>query len=516
MNMKKIMASAAAGALAVSALAASAMAAEYPITQSSGPSYTAPVSYASGDIELKDAGVADSGDLEVKIDTSAKDSWSYKTVDTFKITVTYFVKDGDNHKLASNTWEVKADNSGDYWSNGWGGVTYTLSYSNDLSPSKDISNFATDKPIAVTVSAVLHTTNKKDFVASGNKAKDNTPLSWAPITVTVGGKKLADSNLTLKKDTAVTTIAASESVRQTIYFPGEFLPNSVLKTFGSTAYIEVTLEEEPYSEDPSVTYVEYELSLGAKNPYDVVDNFAVFDGKTAIIPIPADFVYMDDQGHPVYGGKVEIKGIGGNTNKNEDGDSNKIVSVVVKTAESAVANNNDTTELTLTSNGVSATATVGTITGNGGKELVVNGSVTATSVSYELKLLDAAGKYVQPAGEVTLKLNIPEKVTKVTSDKVKHTCNDGTVEELTIENYSTCMTDGYVLVKTSKFSTFEFEVETEEDQVQTEATTAAPAPAETEAPTANNGNANPGTGVALAVIPAIVAAAGVVISKKRG
>ena len=195
----------------------------------------------------------------------------------------------------------------------------------------------------------------------------------------------------------------------------------------------------------------------------------------------------------------------------------KSIEIVVPD-QATVAGTPESTELTLTSNGVSATASVATITGNGGKELIVNGAVTATSVSYELKLLDANGNYVQPAGEVTLKLNIPEKVTKVTSDKVKHTCNDGTVEELTIENYATCMSDGYVRVKTSKFSTFEFEVETEEDQVQTEATTTeAPAATTTEAPAAdNNTNSNPGTGVALAVIPAIVAAAGVVISKKRG
>ena len=166
---------------------------------------------------------------------------------------------------------------------------------------------------------------------------------------------------------------------------------------------------------------------------------------------------------------------------------------------------------------VKVIGTIGTIYGNGAQDLTVVANVTATSVSYTLKLTDANGNYVQPAGEVTLQMSIPSKVTKVTSDKVKHTCNDGTVEELTIENYATCMTDGYVVVKTSKFSSFEFEVETEEDQVQTEATTTeAPVTEATEAPSANNGNANPGTGVALAVIPAIVAAAGVVISKKRG
>lgn len=166
---------------------------------------------------------------------------------------------------------------------------------------------------------------------------------------------------------------------------------------------------------------------------------------------------------------------------------------------------------------VKVIGTIGTLYGNGAQDLTVVANVTATSVSYTLKLTDASGNYVQPAGEVTLQMSIPSKVTKVTSDKVKHTCNDGTVEELTIENYATCMTDGYVVVKTSKFSSFEFEVETDEDQVQTEATTTeAPVTEATEAPSANNGNANPGTGVALAVIPAIVAAAGVVISKKRG
>ena len=176
-----------------------------------------------------------------------------------------------------------------------------------------------------------------------------------------------------------------------------------------------------------------------------------------------------------------------------------------------------------------------TIYGNGAVEVAVENNITNSSVSYAVKLMDANGAYVQPGGEVTLQLSIPNDFRGATlsSNQVKHTCNDGTVEQLEIQNFETYKTDNYIVVKTSKFSDFEFGFETTEAPAETtteapaETTTEAPVETTTEAPAteapANNGNASAGantdknapTGVVLAVVPAAVAAAAVVISKKR-
>lgn len=164
-----------------------------------------------------------------------------------------------------------------------------------------------------------------------------------------------------------------------------------------------------------------------------------------------------------------------------------------------------------------------TIFGNGAQELTVVNNITNNNVDYVLKLTDANGAYVQPAGELTLQLSIPSdfKGREIKGD-VKHTCNDGTVENLKIENADTYKTDGYVVVKTSKFSTFGLEFEEEETTTEApapETTTEAPvetteAPA-TGATNGGNGDKNAPTGVVLAVVPAAIAAAAVVISKKR-
>lgn len=172
-----------------------------------------------------------------------------------------------------------------------------------------------------------------------------------------------------------------------------------------------------------------------------------------------------------------------------------------------------------------------TIFGNGAQELSVDNSITNNNVKYSLKLTDANGAYVQPAGELTLQLSIPAdyRGRNLSTTTVRHTCNDGTVEELPIQNLDTYKTDNYIVVKTSKFSSFDIGFEEAEEtttEAPAETTTEAPvettteAPVETTAPVAdtNNTNAadkNANTGVVLAVVPAAIAAAAVVISKKR-
>ncbi len=187
--------------------------------------------------------------------------------------------------------------------------------------------------------------------------------------------------------------------------------------------------------------------------------------------------------------------------------------------------------------GVKVEATPSVIRGNGGATLQAIGKLTTSNLTYEVKLLDKNSIPVQPAGEVTLTLPIPKdnQGKTIKNGTVAHGLSNGTVENLPIINIDTYKTDGFVKVATKSFSPFTitfatFGVDFEEDETTTEApetTTEAPettteAPeTTTEAPaqtgSTNNGgeDKNVGTGVVLAVVPAAIAAAAVVISKKR-
>lgn len=187
--------------------------------------------------------------------------------------------------------------------------------------------------------------------------------------------------------------------------------------------------------------------------------------------------------------------------------------------------------------GVKVEATPSVIRGNGGATLQAIGKLTTSNLTYEVKLLDKNSNAVQPAGEVTLTLPIPKdnQGKTIKNGTVAHGLSNGTVENLPIINIDTYKTDGFVKVATKSFSPFTitfatFGLDFEEEETTTEApetTTEAPettteAPeTTTEAPaqtgSTNNGgeDKNVGTGVVLAVVPAAIAAAAVVISKKR-
>lgn len=180
--------------------------------------------------------------------------------------------------------------------------------------------------------------------------------------------------------------------------------------------------------------------------------------------------------------------------------------------------------------GVGAELTNKALTGNGGTIIKATGTLTTNKLTYEVKLLDKDGKAVQPAGDVTLTLPIPQDMQGRTINKVTHYKGDGSSEQLDVINKDTYLTDKFVKVVTSSFSGFEIEFDdtTATEAPATEApTTEAPAteaPA-TEAPaetTAAAGDVNNGgndknipTGFAIALVPAAIAAAGVVVAKKR-
>ena len=162
-------------------------------------------------------------------------------------------------------------------------------------------------------------------------------------------------------------------------------------------------------------------------------------------------------------------------------------------------------------------------------KLKVTADVVDDEVIYHFTLTDG-GKASNLNGEVTIKMYAPEGRTWAAGQTtIPHYKNDGTVEEIAIINVDTYVDDTYIEFKTSSFSGFGGQLdpvdtdEPEETEPAPEETE--PAPEETEpapevtepAPSGDNGAAttNPPTGVIIAVVPAIVAAAGVVIAKKR-
>ena len=206
---------------------------------------------------------------------------------------------------------------------------------------------------------------------------------------------------------------------------------------------------------------------------------------------------------------------------------------IVIPEQSTVAPVDEVIEVEDPVSGVKASGTAATIRGNGGAILQAIGKLTSSNLTYEVKLLDKDSNAVQPAGEVTLTLPIPKdnQGKTIKGGTVAHGLSNGTVENLPIVNIDTYKTDGFVKVVTKSFSpftitfaTFGMDFEDEETTTETEATTTEPVTEEattTEAPaqtgSTNNGgeDKNVGTGVVLAVVPAAIAAAAVVISKKR-
>lgn len=539
MNMKKIMVGVVAGALAVSSLTAVASAQEWNITYPAVDYYDTTVVYNSGDIDVDK--LDDSGVMTILLDTAntidENYAWGYAKVKDYSITLKYFAKQADGKtKATTDSISVKKTVGQDNYWGSWGDAAFEISYNTGKSATAAIANLDTDSPVAISVTATISHPVWKTSDLKYTRYKQND-ATWLQVAFLDNNSKDANGNYNDKESFAgsdVNAVAAtatakskvvsgSESVKNLVDFASEFRPNSILRDFGNSATVEIVLNAQPYSEtgEPVFGYIPVTLKGAADVTVANRVEYATFDADTltATITLPEGFVYYFDKNDYVYGGILQVGDLKGGL-VDEDGNAIKIASIKVKSG--ADSNANDTSKV-ITVNNVTkdgAVAVIGTynaIFGNADK-LDVTNEITDKTISYKLTLTNA-GAASQLTGEVTLQLSIPAqfKGQNLTSNTVKHTCNDGTVEELAIENLDTYKTDGYVVVKTSKFSSFELGFEGSNEETTTEAPavseeTTTEAPADTQP--ADDGNQP--TGVALAVIPAIVAAAGIVISKKRG
>lgn len=115
-----------------------------------------------------------------------------------------------------------------------------------------------------------------------------------------------------------------------------------------------------------------------------------------------------------------------------------------------------------------------------------------------ITLVNPAGENIQPNGSVTVKIPLPENFDNNKTYYVYYQADDGTLTDMhaTFEN-------GYVSFSTNHFSTY---ILSDEKLVEDDVTAT---------DTAANSNRNPHTGAVILIIPALAAAAGVIISKKR-
>ena len=156
--------------------------------------------------------------------------------------------------------------------------------------------------------------------------------------------------------------------------------------------------------------------------------------------------------------------------------------------------------------GVTASADEGVLPD--GAELVVTPVTSETSDSeftYDISFKDTDGKEVQPKGNVTVKVPVPEKFKDAEKIYVYRAETDGTYTDMKAE-----IKDGLVVFTTNHFSKY---IVTTEVLTKTE-TPAPDTPKPTDTTPADT-TTNPNTGVAVALIPVILAGAVVIVSAKK-
>ena len=156
--------------------------------------------------------------------------------------------------------------------------------------------------------------------------------------------------------------------------------------------------------------------------------------------------------------------------------------------------------------GFAATAEVGVLPADAILTVTaINDETTDTQLVYDICFKDIDGKEVQPNGTVTVKIPVPEKFKDAEKVYVYRAETDGTYTDMKAE-----IKDGFVVFTTNHFSKY---IVTTEVLTKTE-TPAPETPKPTDTTPADT-TTNPNTGVAVALIPAILAGAVVIVAAKK-
>lgn len=563
MNMKKIFAGVAASALAVTSLATVASAAEVPVVVPAGPTYYASYTYAPKSEPLSAllrTKTAQAWYDEDKTQSKGEGRWELQLapptlagydVTGYSVTLTLY-----NMVSGATATAVKSAASGDVgYANG---VTFAFTEA-AVSPDDDYQfcNFP---------AKVKRNTNEADY----NVTDYNVKLSYTINVETRDPKKAFDATVDKEKtfDIKVTSTEKAQALGNGVATISARSIGSVDNPSGAPADFAITPAGEPtkrwFENGPIYTaknLTDVDLNTLNANGGKVIVTFTandkLKDGEYAVITVDLKTFAEESEGKggvraqkliyknesvPVEvditkGTLVSAADINNRTgylpifvNASKTSDNVSVSSVkIVWTGTSTTPGakndvNPDSNEKVITVENVTDTGAVRVIGTNSaiyGKadKLSVTNKLSATSLTYYLKLTDG-GKDSNLAAPVTVEFTVPKNV-KSGLTTITHYLNNGTKEELKIEN-ATYKTDGFIRIITSSFSGFEIPLDEEETTTTTEAPveTTTEAPVETTTTAApvtadKNTPSNPPTGVALVVIPAIAAAAGVIISKKR-
>ncbi|MDE7280223.1 MAG: Ig-like domain-containing protein [Ruminiclostridium sp.] len=131
-----------------------------------------------------------------------------------------------------------------------------------------------------------------------------------------------------------------------------------------------------------------------------------------------------------------------------------------------------------------------------------------TTVSYDIKLVDADGENVDPDGKVVVEIPVPEGMNA--ENAAVYVLNeDGTYTKVDAE-----LVDGVFVFTTNKLGVYA--VSTEKlDEIQEPDVTTSPEETTTSGDTANDPDNNKPTGIVIAIVPAVVSAAAVMVTKRR-
>ena len=378
------------------------------------------------------------------------------------------------------------------------------------------------------------------FAVEGGEAKDPTPVVLeGKVTVTCNGKDLVkDFDITSVGFHEVTGLTNNTDLTQPVSVSVTGIPDNYTVTIVYSGFFTIIdsgcwcdSNNHGSSSAPcgnsACEFCKTEEAAGDNNcsykeGEEKFDNVGV-EGRTATITLPGEDSVLRMTITELY---ISIEEKSGSDNTTTTAATSTPTTAPTLTTPAATTTEEASAVIPLVDekSGVSVSAAAGVL--EEGTELKVESADVETSdktATFKITL-EKDGSSVQPNGTVTVTIDVPAALAGASKYYVYYQADDGTLTDM-----NATYADGKVTFNTNHFSTYILSVEpliaeeTTAAATSEESTTAAP-DVTTEAPAAittttaaadSTEDKNVSTGLAIAFIPAIAAATGVIISKKR-
>lgn len=538
MNFKKILAGLAAGAMAASTLAAVAYAASYDIMTPGDTYYIG--SFSSGDGTVMNlAASGETGTIDV--------SWeipSGTTIKSYRILLEYFTHDGFMNAFTTEGTDAaeKIEESIRFTS----GAAFT-----------GITNVYLEAPIRVSITGTYSTTDVDGLKAIVNDDGENpTEGTWIGINDVLGQPYILGdttpandwNGIWLGNDTVAVVQTGDAVYQNVIDFEKYVTTKAEKRAFVDGGTITLTLEKA--SDKTVILPVKFEDAADGSD--DFKEEIVITTTNTVYtIDVPAGFFAYNDEdlGEYVFGGIVTIEGLkelgvgfsvvlstkipaepedpddgndddGDNDNpggdnagddNNDDDGSNTGNTGNTGSSSSSSSSSDSPASTTAPSDspapspaltlddgdtGVTVAAAEGVLPeGTTLKVEQADVEEGATGVAFDITLIGADGAAVQPDGSVAVTIEIPEVLAGSDTYYVFHEADNGTLTNMN----AVLNNNGTVTFTTTHFSTY---ILSTVNLLAGESSN-------------NTTDGNPHTGAILVLIPAAIAAAGVIASRKR-